>query len=364
MKLTRLLSSALCIGLASAAPCTGNSSNTVPKVTPASTQNEKNYTAPYFPLLGFKEYAQNPILTPNPAHNWESAYLYNPSAIVIDDKVWLLYRAQNESKTSSVGLAWSDDGYNFTRYDKPVLSPTEPYEMDGGCEDPRVVRVNGTFYMTYTGYDGETARLCLATSRDLVSWKKYGPILPDVHDVVFKWQDPLDTYKPRKGWSKSGAILDERQPDGTYHMHFGDSMLYLANSTDLIHWNIPERQLPFAAKLNVWEQALMESGPPPIKTRDEMWLKVYNGVGTGSGGFTPGQYSTGQMLVDPIGFPQGPPVARLETPLLQPHKKNELSGQVNNVIFTEGLVQFRGQWLMYFGQGDSDLGVASTSVQP
>ena len=66
------------------------SSNTVPTIDQNSVDNDPNYTAPYFPLLGFKEYANNPILSPNPAQNWESAYLYNPSAIVLDGKVWLL----------------------------------------------------------------------------------------------------------------------------------------------------------------------------------------------------------------------------------------------------------------------------------
>jgi predicted GH43/DUF377 family glycosyl hydrolase len=340
------------------------SSNVVPRITKDSTENDKNYKAPYFPLLGFEEYENNPILSPNPKHDWESAYLYNPAAIVIDDKIWLLYRAQNKLKTSTIGLAWSDDGYHFTRYDQPVLTPTEKYESPGGCEDPRVIRVNGTFYMTYTGFDGKTARLCMATSEDLVSWKKHGPILPDVADVNYLWNQPMHAYLPRKHWSKSGAILNERQPDGLYHMHFGDNFLYFANSTDLIHWNYTVYGQPYAEKLNVWEQALMESAAPPIKTRDGMWLKIYNGVATGLGGYTPGQYSTGQMLIDPANKPFGPPIARLETPLLQPKSVHEIDGQVDNVIFSEGLVQFHGKWFMYFGQGDEYLGVATTDVQP
>ena len=339
------------------------SSNSVPSITPNSTQNEPNYTAPYFPLLGFTQYEDNPILAPNPANNWESAYLYNPSAIVIDKMIFLLYRAQNSSKTSVIGLAWSTDGYNFTRYNQPILTPTEPYETPGGCEDPRVIRVNGTFYMTYTGFDGVTARLCLATSTNLVSWTKYGPILPNITDVVYDWQSPLAGYYPRQGWSKSGAILDERQPDGTYHMHFGDSFLYFANSTDLIHWNATYDAPPYAPKLNIWEQALMESGPPPVKTRDGMWLKLYNGVGTGLGGYVAGSYNTGEMLIDPVGSPRGPPIARVETPLLRPTSGEEVEGQVDNVVFSEGLVQFKGRWFLYFGEGDKFLGVATTAVQ-
>lgn len=350
--------------LADVASNSSETSSRVPLITRDSIEGDRNYTAPYFPILGFEQYEGNPILSPNASHNWESAYLYNPTAIVIDDMVWMLYRAQNKSKTSSIGLAWSKNGVNFTRYEKPVLYPTEPYEALGGCEDPRVVRVNGTFYMTYTGFDGVTARLCLATSTNLVNWDKHGPILPDVQDVLYQWQDPLNGYVPRKGWSKSGSILNEPQPDGTYRMIYGDSFLYQANSTDLLHWNYPEGGLPYAPKLNVWEQALMEPGPPAVKTRDGRWIVFYNGVATGAGGYTPKQYSTGEMLIDPVLFPQGPPVARVETPLLQPTSVHEITGQVDNVVFTEGLVQFHGKWFMYFGQGDAFLGVATSAVQP
>jgi hypothetical protein len=144
-------SSCTCAATSSAPALPAYTSTSVPKVGPNSTEGDANYSAPYFPLLGFTEYANNPVLAPNPSSGWESAYLYNPAAIVVDDKVWLLYRAQNLSLISVVGLAWSTDGYNFTRYTQPVLYPTEPYESHG-TEDPRVIRVNGTFYATYTAY--------------------------------------------------------------------------------------------------------------------------------------------------------------------------------------------------------------------
>jgi hypothetical protein len=224
------LSSLVLPSLAAKTNLTAYTSNTVPKITPESTQNEPNYTAPYFPLLGFEQYKHNPILAPNPKSNWESAYLFNPAAIVLDSKVWLLYRAQNKTLVSAIGLAWSTDGYNFTRYTKPVIQPSEPYETHG-TEDPRIVRVNGTFYATYTGYDGTLAKLCMATSTDLVNWKKYdmlcegamgeyglttyllcryGPILPHTTDVNYRWDLPINAYTAREGWSKSGAIVGEK----------------------------------------------------------------------------------------------------------------------------------------------------------
>jgi hypothetical protein len=88
-------------------------------ITEDTVEGDSNYSAPIFPIVPFQKYAGNPILTPNPANNWESAYLYNPTAIVLNDTIFLLYRAQNESKTSSIGLAWSTDGVNFTRLNEP-----------------------------------------------------------------------------------------------------------------------------------------------------------------------------------------------------------------------------------------------------
>ncbi len=74
--------------------------------------------------------------------------------------------------TSRIGLAVSEDGIRFERHPEPVLIPTEPYEADGGCEDPRVTQIGpDTYYMTYTAYDGKNARMCLATSKDLFNWR-------------------------------------------------------------------------------------------------------------------------------------------------------------------------------------------------
>src|ERR1700754_4221259 len=72
-------------------------------ITPDTPEGDPHYTAPIFPILPFNKHPKNPILTPNPANNWESAYLYNPTAIVLNETIFLLYRAQNASKTSSIG---------------------------------------------------------------------------------------------------------------------------------------------------------------------------------------------------------------------------------------------------------------------
>ena len=203
------------------------SSDSLPfAIGPETPDGDPNYTAPIFPILPFNKYAGNPILSPNPGNNWESAFLYNPTAIVLNETIFLLYRAQNASKTSSIGLAWSTDGYNFTRLNQPIIYATEDYETIGGTEDPRIIRVNSTFHVTYTAYNNVSAQLCMASSDDMLNWNKSGILFPGWMDVAFS---DIDVPSPRVNHSKSGAIVNE-PIDGVYHMYFGDSFFYHATS--------------------------------------------------------------------------------------------------------------------------------------
>lgn len=138
----------------------------------------------------------NPCLAPQPGSSffcpmqqrqirWEEKDVFNPAAVVRDGRVWLLYRAEDavgaHAGTSRIGLAVSGDGLHFETLPAPVLYPghdgMQAEEWDGGCEDPRVVeREDGTYVMLYTAYNGQLARLCSASSTDLRSWQKHGPV--------------------------------------------------------------------------------------------------------------------------------------------------------------------------------------------
>jgi predicted GH43/DUF377 family glycosyl hydrolase len=194
-----------------------SSSDSLPfEINSDTVDGDPDYIPPYFPILPFNQYVKNPILSPNPANNFESAFLYNPTAIVLNETIFLLYRAQNESKVSSVGLAWSTDGINFERLNRPIISATEPWEAGGGTEDPRIIRVNETFYLTYTAYNLTSPQLCIATSTDLLNWTKYPPLFLYWQDVAFS---DIDVPGPRLNHSKSGAITNEKV-DGVYHMYW------------------------------------------------------------------------------------------------------------------------------------------------
>jgi predicted GH43/DUF377 family glycosyl hydrolase len=95
-------------------------------------------------------------------------------------------------------------------------------------EDPRLVQIDSTYYLTYTGYNTKNAQLCLAVSQDLLHWERRGVILP-AHQG--KWN---------VGWTKSGAILSERI-NGKYWMYYladpahGTHQMGVASSEDLLH---------------------------------------------------------------------------------------------------------------------------------
>jgi predicted GH43/DUF377 family glycosyl hydrolase len=300
-----------------------------------------------YPLGPFTRDPANPILRPS-NRRWESQFVFNPAAIVKDGLVQLLYRAQGPDLQSSIGLATSSDGVHFERRNKPVMVATEPYELPGGCEDPRVILVSGTYYMTYTGYDGSSARLCLATSPDLVNWTKHGPMFAD-----------FQTRDVGKPWSKSGAILTTKVTDPAtsrqrYVMYFGDKDIYYAWSDDLLHWTPgPVDQPVMRPQPGTYSEELLEPGPPPLITENGYILLIHNSAAHDPDGKL--IYRAGQALIDPAAATTE--LARLTRPFLVPETPEETSGQVNNVVFVEGLVAYRGEWLLYYGQGDAGVGV-------
>jgi len=326
-------------------------------------------------MVGFeKADTINPILHPSALQTfncpvskkevrWEERNVLNPSAVVKDDKVFLIYRAQDNEMTSRIGLAVSDDGLHFIKQPEPVFYPAADsmyqYEWKGGVEDPRVIESpDGTYIMTYTSYDGKTARLCLASSTDLKNWTKHGLV--------------LGYGKYRDTWSKSGAIVGELKGNkiiaakikGKYWMYFGDTDLFIATSIDLIHWEVAENAESkkmisvLHPRMGYFDSRLVEPGPFALLTEKGILL-IYNGSNAANFNdpslpkFT---YAAGQALFDkenPYKL-----IDRMEGYFIHPDKPYERTGEVNEVCFVEGLVYFRNQWMLYYGTADSKIAVA------
>jgi predicted GH43/DUF377 family glycosyl hydrolase len=302
--------------------------------------------------------------------SWEEKDVFNPAAVVRNDSVFLIYRAEDNigkyAGTSRLGLAVSTDGLHFIRKKQPIFFPAEDemkrYEWEGGIEDPRIVeREDGTYIMTYTAYDGKVARLCVATSTNLINWIKHGLVLQEKY---------IDS------WSKSGAIVAKQvgekivaqKVNGKYWMYFGDTDLFLVTSDDLIHWQPLEEGSKIKSVLQprkgYFDSRLVESGPYALLT-DKGIVLIYNGMNLETGGDTTiakGAYCAGQALFnknDPTKL-----IDRLEKNFLRPDRPYEISGQINQVCFVEGLVPFHGKWFLYFGTADSKIAVATSAILP
>ncbi|MER3481158.1 MAG: glycosidase [Meiothermus sp.] len=255
--------------------------------------------------------------------------VFNPAVVYEGGRYWMLYRAQDRRGISRLGLATSSDGVHFTRESQPVLSPTDPGEA-GGIEDPRLVRIGGLYYLTYTGYDGRRiAQTRLAVSENLRNWQKLGAI--------------IDTP-----WNKAGAIL-EQPLNGLYFMYFGDQEIQLATSSDLRRWQV-ETGAVLKPRPGMWDEGGVEPGPPPLLTPRGILL-IYNGRNRHN------IYAVGAAL-----FSAGDPsqlLARSETPILKVEAPYEQEGTVPNVVFAEGLVVREGLWRLYYGGGDRVVALAT-----
>ena len=316
----------------------------------------------------------DPILKA-PAH-WEALHTFNPAAIIRDGKVYLLYRAEDDSgameiggHTSRLGLALSDDGLHFTRMPAPVFFPDEDSqksrEWPGGVEDPRIVEApDGTYVLTYTQWNRVTYSVGIATSADLLHWTKHGPAFFGAKGGKY------DTLK-----YKSAGIVTEVKQDrliaakinGKFWMYWGEGVIHLATSTDLIRWTPVEDPQSNPIELlkpraGHFDSGFPETGPPPVLTKAGI-VMLYNGKNdpvNGDPALGANAYAAGEALFDA----KDPShlIAQTEKPVLKPEEPWEKTGQyAAGTTFAEGLVRFKGRWLLYYGCADSRVAVVGNN---
>ena len=248
----------------------------------------------------FMKCFENPIIKPDSAFTffcpkkkqivqWQKADVFNPAAIVKDNKVYLFTRCEDNKdaglglRTSRIGLAESNDGVHFKTFKEPVLYPDSgqymQYDYPGGCEDPRVVETEeGLYVMTYTSWNNKKPRLSIAFSKDLFHWEKKGPAFTIAYNGNFLNKS-----------TKSGSIIT-RIKDGKpvvakikrkYWMYWGEKFINLAWSDNLIDWypTIDEKgelKKIISPRIGKFDSRLTECGPPALLTNKGILL-IYNG---------------------------------------------------------------------------------------
>src|SRR5665213_798284 len=296
--------------------------------------------------------------------------------MVRDGKIYVLYRAEDDSgtmqigmHTSRLGLAESADGIHFTRRATPVFFAADDdqkiREWPGGVEDPRIVeREDGTYVLTYTEWNRQTYSVGIATSTDLIHWTKHGPAFfaaagGKYAHLKYKSAGIVTRLDKTKGRLIAVKI------NGKYWMYWGEGSIRLATSEDLIQWTPVEDSNGkpvelLAPRAGHFDSTFPETGPPPVLT-DKGIVVLYNGKNATTGGdpdLGPSAYADGEALFDA----QNPAhlLDQAARPVLKPELPYEKTGQyAAGTTFAEGLVFFHGQWFLYYGCADSLVAVAT-----
>ena len=326
--------------------------------------------------MKLKKYAQNPILAPNASLEWEDFGVLNP-AVVYDEKTnkfIMLYRAVGDEYQHRIrfGLATSDDGYTFTRYsDKPVMDVNDNDPDGAGLEDPRLVLLDGRYYLTYASRTFWSGRYWLTKEERI----RQGVIYHEHPDSapIFVKENSTVTYlaytEDFLNYKRLGRITDTRYDDRDVVIfpekingkfvklsrpirEYGPRAIWITFSDDLMEWGEP--QVLFLGE-EWWEKERLGAGCPPLKT-PEGWLLLYHGVDSDEK-----IYRVGFALLD-LNNPTKI-LAKTKDFVMEPEFDYETKGIYNGCVFPTGWVLKDGLVYIYYGSADKYVSLATAFLQ-
>jgi predicted GH43/DUF377 family glycosyl hydrolase len=278
-------------------------------------------------------YEHNPILTKDDIP-YAVETVHNAGVTKFNGRYIMLFRSHLDTGRSIIGIAESDNGFDFKSRPGPFMVPsTEPlfseYEAFG-VEDPRITALEGAYYITYSAYSPHGVRIGLAKTTDFESVERVAFITQaDYRNTVI--------FPEKIG----GRYVKMDRP----HSDISPWAIWISFSPDLRHWG--ESQLIIKPVKYHWDEMKIGPGAVPIRT-DKGWLNIYHGVFPTMDGCV---YRLGVALHD------------LEDPakilgvgdrwILQPEDPWEVVGYVHNVVFTCAAVpEEDGTVKLYWGGAD------------
>jgi len=321
-------------------------------------------------------YEENPIITAKMVNNvWKDPKLqtitvHNAGMAEYDGKVIMLFRSHLRNGISVLGIAKSNNGLdNWSIDKKPAMLPcskdddfAEDVDIDelienelGGVEDPRITKINKTYYITYSAYHPTIAhrvRVSLATTKDFRSFKRHGPLLKtDMRNVVI-FPERID--------EKYYGLF---RPNGNTQAHTGgiykQIRLGYTENIESGNWNILEQPVMLQNDGPSSFSDKIGPGAPPIKTKYG-WINIFHGVRSTMDG---NPYVLGVALHD-LQSPEKVKVSNI--PILFPSKidcivNNDSYVHVPNVVFSCGAIRKdNGDIHIYYGGNDTVMNVAIT----
>ncbi|MEM8783568.1 MAG: glycoside hydrolase family 130 protein [Planctomycetota bacterium] len=293
-----------------------------------------------------ERYEKNPILTAKDfPDEYHLLHVFNSGIHKHDGKYLMVCRCEDAGLKAYFWIAESDDGIHFTPRDKPIDLPVDSPDYQKYAEinvyDPRVTKIDDTYYLTHAAHSRYDCRGALQSTKDFVNFKWHGFITDAGNrNVVLFPQKFGDDYvrldRPLTTWDS------------------GD--MWISYSKDLIHWGRGDCILTKGEVSWAWSK--IGAGAVPIKT-DKGWLNIFHGVR--NQGKAHLLYQLGVMLHD-LDDPSKI-IARSRKPILTPTTPYEQLGQTPSVVFTAGVVpEDDGSIKVYYGGADTVMCLGYTTV--
>jgi beta-1,2-mannobiose phosphorylase / 1,2-beta-oligomannan phosphorylase len=317
---------------------------------------------------------------------FESKGVFNPACIKIGNQVHMFYRAWDKNQRSTIGYCKLDGPLKVVERNKSPIFPSKKHSINGknlNYEDPRIVKIGKKYHLTYILFDGLNVHINHKVSNDLKTFQDLGSLSPEItytdaeqlfqkraRELKERYFLFASHYKDRVGpavllWDKD-AFLFPKKINGKYalvHRILPDIQIaYFKDfkDLDLNYWKKYLKNLPDHVLLQSrhwFESRNLGGGCPPIET-EHGWLFIYHAVDDMDKGKT---YRAGVALLDKKD-PQKV-IAHLHEPLFSPTEKWEKIGNVNNVVFPTGAVEFDGRLYIYYGAADKYIAAVSVDMK-
>jgi beta-1,2-mannobiose phosphorylase / 1,2-beta-oligomannan phosphorylase len=282
--------------------------------------------------MRLKRHSTNPLLLPNPLHDWEALNVFNAAVIQHNGLFHMLYRAQGHDYISRIGYAVSSDGLNWNRLEKPVLTPHQGRDDYRGVEDPRVTLLDGIFYMTYTAYGENSYFPMIAKSNNLITWEDIAPL--------------------ERAENKDHVLFPEKIGGRYAILHRRSSNIWIGFSDDLINW--ADHKIIMKPRTgDRWDSKSIGGNGVPIKT-EQGWLLFYHGYGEEH------IYRQSVALLD-LDDPSKV-IHRPKDFIMEPEETWELRGDVPNVIFSCSNNVVGNELWFYYAGTDRVIGLATAPL--
>lgn len=316
---------------------------------------------------------------------FEQEGVLNPGVFKEAETVHMFYRAVAAGNYSTIGYCkFTGPLTLLEKSNHPVVVPEFDYESQG-VEDPRIVKIDDTYYLSYTAYDGINALGALAISTDLIHWEKKGIVVPQITYAEFQelaGQDAglndkypkynehnrileLDEFQDRLLWDKNLIFFPRRIDGELFFLHRIKPDIQIVAGVAEIADLTPDFWKNYLINFDSFivltpkyphEVSYIGGGCPPIETKDG-WLIIYHSVHDTINGYV---YAACAALLE-LNNPQKE-ICRLPYPLFIPELEWEKNGEVNNVCFPTGAALFGNRLYIYYGAADSRIAAASLNL--